>query len=238
MKISLKEDDVVYCIVKKIEGTTVFLDVEGGYSGSMVLSEVSAGRIRNLKKYVSPNRKIVCKVLKVKPDYVEVSLRRVTAKEKEEVLERHKKEKALGSLFKVVGADPEKLIQEIKEKYDDVLDFYDAVRESQDVLEEFLPKDKAERVFQAISEKEKREKIVVAKFVLKSDSENGLKDIKEILDVPGVEIHYLGSGKFTVSVSGKDFKEANQKLEDVLEEIEKRAKGKKAEFELGKEKGK
>ncbi|MBU0467018.1 MAG: hypothetical protein KJ718_06535 [Nanoarchaeota archaeon] len=235
MSFEINVDDVVLCKVKKIEGTTVFLDIEDGGVGSMVLSEVAAGRIRNLRNYVSPGRIIVCKVLKISGGQIELSLRRVTAKERQEVLETSKKEKALRSVLKVVKENPDKIVSEIKEKYG-VIDFLSEVRENPKLLDEFIPKEKAEKVFQMISEKEGKEKIVEKKFKLKSDSEQGLEDIKEILNLKDVEIHYLGSSKFSVSVSGKDFKEANQNMEEILEGIEKRAKKSKAEFELKREK--
>ena len=50
------------------------------------------------------------------------------------------------------------------------------------------------------------------------------------------EIHYLGNGKFSVSISGADFKEVNSEVENVMKEIEKRAKEKKMLFEIAKEK--
>jgi len=115
---SIKVDDVVLCTVKKIEGTTVFLDIEGDGQGSLVLSEVAAGRIRNLREYVFPKKKIVCKILKISGDHVELSLRRVTAKEREQVLDRSKKERALKSMLKSVGADAESVVSKIKEEYD------------------------------------------------------------------------------------------------------------------------
>ena len=99
-----------------------------------------------------------------------------------------------------------------------------------------MSKEKAERVFQIVCEKEGKEKKAVGKFILRTYSESGVKVIKEILDIKDAEIRYLGSSKFSISVSGKDFKEANNKLVNVLEEIEKRAKEKKAVFEVKKEK--
>src|SRR3990167_650200 len=96
----LREDDVVMCTVKEIEGTTVFLEIEGNGAGSMVMSEVAAGRIRNLREYVFPNKKVVCKVLKIAADkHIELSLRRVTGKEREEAQEKYKKEKTFMSLI-------------------------------------------------------------------------------------------------------------------------------------------
>src|SRR3989344_4881379 len=95
-------DDVLLCKVKSIEGTSIFLETEEGFPGSMILSEVAAGRIRNLRAYVSPNRMIVCKILNVKSDHLELSLRRVTTREKQHVLENHKQERAFANMLKTV----------------------------------------------------------------------------------------------------------------------------------------
>ena len=94
-KIELKEDDIILCIVKRIEGTTVFLDIEDNgnlIQGTMIFSEVSPGRIRNIREYVVPNKKVVCKILRIRDGHPELSLRRVTAKEREFILEIYKKE--------------------------------------------------------------------------------------------------------------------------------------------------
>ena len=111
----LKEDDIVLCKVKNIEGTAVFLEIEGAdIEGHMVLSEVAAGRIRNLRQYVSPGRLIVCKVLRINPDHVELSLRRVTTRERDVALDLYKKEKAFRSVLKFVGEDADRVITKIK----------------------------------------------------------------------------------------------------------------------------
>src|SRR3972149_5802351 len=113
----IKENDIVLCTVRKIDGTVVFLDIEEcNLMGSMILSEVAAGRIRNLGFYVSPRKKIVCKVLKVYRDHIELSLRRVTAKEREEVLDRHKKERAIRKILDSVVKDSTGILAKIKEE--------------------------------------------------------------------------------------------------------------------------
>jgi len=230
-----KEDDVVLCTVKKIEGTTVFLELEDGASGSMVLSEVSAGRIRNLRAFVSPNKKVVCKILKISGGHIELSLRRVTASERENVMEDYKKESSLVKMIKVIGEIPEKIIEKIKEEYS-VGDFIDKAREELGLLEKFFSKEKAHKLFEIIAEKEGKAKVVTRKFVLRSLSGEGVDEIKSVLDLKKGEIHYLGNGKFSVSISGADFKEVNSEVENVMKEIEKRAKEKKMLFEIAKEK--
>jgi translation initiation factor 2 alpha subunit (eIF-2alpha) len=227
----IKEDDLVMCTVKRIEGTTIFLDVEGDGEGSMVLSEIAAGRIRNLREYVAPNKKIVCKVLKIINGHPQLSFRRVTATEKEEIRERYTKERTLTSIFKAVLENYEEILLKIKSK-EDLWKLYDEAKENPSILEVYLSKENAKKISGLLSEKKEKEKESKKIFVLKSFSEKGLEDIKEILDLKQeADIHYLGSSQFSISSKGKEFKEINSKIDDALATIEKKAKDKKAIFE-------
>ena len=221
---NIKEDDIVLCTVKRIEGTTVFLDIENNGVGSMIFSEVSPGRIRNIREFVVPNKKIVCKVLRIRHNQIELSLRRVTGKEREEVMESYKKESILKNiLHAVLGDKTDKIISKIKTSYN-LADFLDSIRESPKVAEEFLSKKESESLEKILSEKKEKEKDVKQKITLRSESESGIYDIKEILNINKTEISYLGSSKFSIGVKAKSYKEANVRIEEIIEEIKKRAK--------------
>jgi len=227
----VKEDDVVLCTVKKIEGTTVFLDIENDGEGSMVMSEVAAGRIRNLREYVFPNKKIVCKILKILPGNVQLSLRRVTGKERESVLERNKKEKTIKSMLKTALKNPEKTIEKIKTKYE-LWQFLDEAKTNPKIISEFMSEEETQIFQKIIAEKKEKEKTAKRLITLKSNSESGLYDIKSVLETKEADIRYLGSSKFVVSVTGKDFKDLNIKLNKTLAEIEDKAKKKKLFIEI------
>ncbi len=227
----LKEEDVVMCTVKSIEGTTVFVEIEGNGSGSIMMSEVAAGRIRNLREYVAPNKKIVCKVLRINQGDIQLSLRRVTDKEKREIQERSKKEKNLTTLLRAVVKDHTQVIQKIKESFE-LWDFFDKVKENPSIIESFVKKAEADAIIKTIAEKKEKEKEVKKAIIIRSSADHGVKEIREILAVKGVEIRYLGSSQFMMRAVGKDFKEANHKMETTVHEIEKRAKEKKVFFEL------
>jgi len=233
--VELNEGDVVMCVVRKVEGTTVFLHVENDGDGTMSFSEVSAGRIRNLREYVSVGRRIVCKVLRISKGHTELSLRRVTSGERDAVLEKHKKEGTLRSILKSSVDGFEKVLEKIKKEFD-ISEFFEKIKEDAKILEKFLSKEAAAKVAKIFAEKEGKEKVVARKFILKSDSPSGVVDIRKILEFDDVEIHYLGSSNFSIFVKGKDFKIAEKRLEEVLGEIEKRARARKAVFEMGKEK--
>jgi translation initiation factor 2 alpha subunit (eIF-2alpha) len=89
----IEEDSLLLGTVERIEGTTVFVKLENGQRGTITTSEIAAGRIKNMREYVAPNKIIVCKVLRILKDHIDLSLRRVSAKEKKEFLEKHRKEK-------------------------------------------------------------------------------------------------------------------------------------------------
>jgi len=229
----LKVNDIVLCTVKSIEGATVFLQIEDNGVGSMTMSEVAAGRIRNLREYVTPNKKVVCKVLSVEKDHIQLSLRRVTGKEREQAMDNFKKEKTLLSIIKNLVKNPEESIKKIKEKYT-ATEFFEEIKTNKKVVEEFFTKAETEKVLPLLEEKEGREKEVKRIFVLRSMTSTGIDDIKSILSAESkkTDIKYLGSSQFSATVKAIDFKDANNKLNTILKTIENAAKAKKAYFEL------
>ena len=226
-KAKLEEDDIVLCTVKRIEGTTVFLDIEINGSiiqGTMIFSEVSPGRIRNIRNFVALNKKVVCKVLRLRNGHPELSLRRVISREREEVLERYKKEKILTNMLKPVLQDKTSdVLKKIKEAYE-LSDFLDEARENQSILKKFFAPKEASELEKIFSEKKEKEKSVKKEIKISSLSESGLYDIKNTLDFDKANISYLGSSKFSISVTDKDYKAANNRLEKILEQIKTNAK--------------
>ena len=229
----LTEGAVVLCTVKKIEKTTIFLEIEGNGEGSLVLSEVAAGRIRNLREYVTPNKKIVCKILTINKENINLSLRRVTAKEREEVIEKYKKEKKLVNIIKTINNNQEEIIKNIKSEHD-LVDFIEEAKKNPAILNKYFSKLEIEKLSKLIAEKINKEKIIKKTFKLFSYLPSGINDIKEILSVKaqGVEIHYLGSSNFSIALKAPNFKEANKKMTEILNKIEHNSKSKGAFFEI------
>lgn len=229
----IKIDELVLCTVTKIEGTTVFVNIdEYSLPATIVFSEIAAGRIRNIREYVVPNKKIVCKVLKIYPDHIELSFRRVTASERDSVTERFKQEQTFKGMLKSIVKSPDKSIAAIKEKMS-IADLLFQIKENPKILSDFFSKEEAEKIKKFLSEKKEKEKEAKKTFILKSDSPSGIKDIKETLSIEkNTAIAYLGSSQFSISCKGKDFKEANQLCISQFEAIKEKAKSKKCFFEL------
>lgn len=227
----LKTNDITLCTVKKIEKTTVFVETETGEEGHIVFSEVSAGRIRNIRAFVSPNKKIVCKVLKTSKGHLELSLRRVTAGERDEALEAYQKESTFKKIIlsNIEGSQP--ILDKIQEEQD-LSEFIEESRENPKTLENYFSPEDSEKITKILSERKEKEKTVKKTFTLKSESSSGISDIKEILGNEEANIHYLGSSRFSVEYSAPDFKEAEKKILEILERIKTKAKEKSAIIEI------
>src|SRR3990167_9954155 len=76
-----EESEIVVCTIKKILPNSVFVDLDEyeNKEGLIHISEISPGRIRNIRDFVKEGKKIVCKVLKVdvQKGHLDLSLRRV-----------------------------------------------------------------------------------------------------------------------------------------------------------------
>lgn len=226
----VKEDDFVLCTVKQIDAAVVFVELENGEKGSIAMSEVAAGRIRNLREYVVLNKKIVCKVLRKTPDHLELSLRRVTGKERDELLEKYKKERTAEALLKAALKDSEKALSKIRSEMS-LSDFVVKARADINSVSKYLGKEEQASLEKILAEKKEKEKSAKKSFLIKSNSAQGLLEIKDVLNIKGVEISYLGSGKFSIQATAPDFKIANATVEKIVEQIQKKAKEKKMIFE-------
>ncbi|NCN98575.1 hypothetical protein COU62_04425 [Candidatus Pacearchaeota archaeon CG10_big_fil_rev_8_21_14_0_10_35_219] len=227
----IKENDIVLCTVNRIQKTTVFLDIENNGQGTMIFAEVSPGRIRNIREYVVPGKKIVCKVLRIRNGNIELSLRRVAASERDLIMENHKREKMLLSMLKPIIKEPEKVLEKIKASYQ-ATEFIDEVRENPKIIEKFLKKTEAEKLSKILQEKKEKDKEVMKTIIIKSQDFDGIKKIKEILDIPEATTRYKGSSQFTIKVIAKDYKTANQIMDKILKEIEDKSKKLRVQLEI------
>jgi len=227
----LEESQIVSCTVIKIVGTTVFVRIEdNGAEGTIITSEIAPGRIRNLRDYVVPNKKIVCKILKIDKGNIYLSLRRVTAKEKKEVLDSYEREKNLSATLKTLIKNPEEVIQKIK-KESSLAEFFEKAKEDPKMLEPLMSKEEADKLVKILREKKEKEVVVKKRFSFNSQAENGIVKIRSILPK---ETTYLAAGRYLLSIKDKNYKDANTKLNQIMQNIEAKAKQEKCFFSIEK----
>ncbi|NCN51655.1 hypothetical protein GW931_01455 [archaeon] len=222
----IEPGDILICNVEKIVGTTVFVEIVGTkMPGTIILSEIAAGRIRNLRDYVVPKKTIICKVLRIMNDHIELSLRRVKEKEQKEVLEKNKLEKSYINILKsILKEKTSEIVEKIKEKAP-LQEFLNLSKENPKELEKLIGKEDSKKVIDIL--KKQKEKVFYLKKEIKLTSTNpeGINLIKKILsNRKGVEVKYIAAGRYSLISEGENLKKTDQKIKEFIEEIEKECK--------------
>jgi translation initiation factor 2 subunit 1 len=235
-------NDVLIGTVESLINTSVFVKLKDyNYSGVIIFSEVAPGRIRNIRDYVKPGQKIAVKVIRIDKEKknIDLSLRRVSPKEKKQVLEQESRERELGFLLPFVIQDQEKqkkVIEKIREL--GVVDFFEEALKKEAgavnlLVQSGLSEKESKVLVEKIREKIKVKKVQVkAKINLKCPAMDGIEKIKKVLDVREGNISYLSAPSYSITVENTDYKNANKKMESILQELEKRAKQESCEFEV------
>jgi len=223
----LEQGDVVLCTVDRIVGTIVFVKIdETEKEGSIILSEIAPGRIRNLRNYVVPKKKIVCKVLRIdNKGNIHLSLRRVTQKERKEIMEQHKQEKKSASLLKSVLKDKaEKIIKEIKNKTK-LKEFLEQAKQNSKNLEKLVGEKDSQKILEILNKEKQKKAVIKKEFSLKTTKPNGLTLIKNLVaKIEQAEIKYISAGKYSIKIESNDLKKADNELKIIVDKIKENAK--------------
>lgn len=226
-------------------GSYVTLDEYDGLEGLLHISEMSSSWVKNIRDYVREREKIVLKVLRVDPekDHIDLSLRRVSGKEKQEkMLEWKKKRRAeyiLDFAAKKLGVEPKtfktEIITLLEEKFNTAYSgLEEFVERKEEVAEKLkIPKDYADAIFEYAQQKIKPATVKINGILeLRSWKPDGIEVIKNVLigcktmkrRRAKVDIYTLGSPKYRIEITAKNYKDAEKALEEitscVLREIE------------------
>ncbi|MFH1521705.1 MAG: hypothetical protein ABIF18_01980, partial [archaeon] len=149
----MEEGDLVLCKVEKVTNTITSVTLQNGQEGIIVSSEIAPGRIKLMRQYVVPNKQIVCKILKIDGNNINLSLRRVSSKEKKEVLQSFKQSQAIDTAFKQILGDEEEAVKEkILKDFTDLTEFINSAQKDESLISKYIPKDK-QNVIKKITEK-------------------------------------------------------------------------------------
>ncbi len=235
-----EEDEIVLCKVTKIFPNSVFVELlEFGETGMVHISEISPGRIRNLRDFVSIGRQIVCKVLRIDREkgHIDLSLRRVNSTQRMQKLNEHKQElkaeSLLQNLAKKLNRPAEEIYKKIAEKVfarfsSLYLCFREVASGNADLENLGVEKKLGKELTAAILDKFKPPKVFIkGEIKLQTFAPDGIDKIKTILEKveqisPTITLFYLGAGRFKLIVEGDEYKLAEnivKKVQDILEKF-------------------
>ena len=233
--------DLVVATATRVEdyGAYVKLDEYSGIEGLVHISEISTTWVRNIRDHAREGQKLVLKVLRVNPqrNQIDLSLRRVTGREKSEKMLEWKKERKAESILKSAGDKLEKpgevdvIRNLLMEKFGGL---YSPLEEGLDEGPEALVKagltnDWAQAVIEASKSKIRLEKSKVRATVsVFSHKPHGLDIIKQsfasakkVRKPRGTEvrIYSIGAPKYRIEVEAGSFESAEKALNSIVEEL-------------------
>ena len=208
--------------------------------GFLHISEISSARIRNLHDFIRERQKIVLKVLRVDLDkgHIDLSLRRVTKRERIEKIKVWKKDRKGEVLLRTVAEKLGLPVDEVYQKAGVILEqndgiyegFEKALKEGPEALTKLgIPEDIA-KAFAQIAEERIRIKLVQVKGTLeiRCMKPNGVKCIQEAFieakkaqKAKGAKIQFfvIAAPRYSVEVSADNWKRAGELLDEVSESV-------------------
>lgn len=246
-----EEDELVLCTCTNVHHHSVFAKLdEYDKTGMIHISEVSPGRIRNLRDYVVEGKKMICKVLRIDKvkGHIDLSLRRVNEgqkrKKNDEIKQEQRAEKIIEGFAKANDLDENKIYDKISgavfDKYEYIHEcFNDVVDNKADLSKLAIENKISEGLTEFIKDKIKPPSVQISgDLMMISFNPEGVEDIKEAIkksesSIKGdFSIRYVGGGKYKVIVNSSNYKDAEKimkkGIDTAIKFIEK--KGGKASF--------
>jgi translation initiation factor 2 subunit 1 len=208
--------------------------------GLLHVSEISSSWIRNIRDFVREGQKIVLKVLRVDTEkgHIDLSLRRVTKREKIEKILSWKKERKAEALLRgvaeIVGLSDEEVYGKagvlVEEKYGLYEGFEKVVKEGPEVLTKIgVPENLAE-AFAEVAEERIHVKMVRVKGIIevRCMKPNGVKIIKdsflnakkaEKTKDADVRFYVVAAPKYSVEVLAENYRCAEEVLQKVAQSV-------------------
>lgn len=207
--------------------------------GLLHVSEISSSWIRNIRDFVREGQKVVLKVLRVNHEkgHIDLSLRRVTKRERIEKVKMWKQDRKAEALLRGVaeklGMTSDEAYQQagaiIEEHYDLYEGFEKAAIEGPDALTEIgVPKELAE-AFSQVAEERIHVKMVKVKGVLeiKVAKPNGVKVIKdsfnkakgEKIKDAKITFYVIAAPKYSIEVQAENYKRAEDVIQKTADNV-------------------
>jgi translation initiation factor 2 subunit 1 len=208
--------------------------------GLLHVSEISSSWIRNIHDFVREGQKVVLKVLRVDMEkgHIDLSLRRVTKRERIEKMMSWKKERKAEALLRDVAEKTGLSVDEVYKKAGEPIEkeyglyegFEKAAKEGWEVLTKIGVAEELASAFAEVARERIRVVMVKVKGIieLRCAKPNGAKIIKEaFMNVKKAEkfkegkfrFHVIAAPKYAIEVMAENYKSAEDILQKVAQNV-------------------
>ena len=207
--------------------------------GLLHVSEISSSWIRNIRDFVREGQKLTLKVLRVdlEKGHIDLSLRRVTKRERIEKVLSWKKERKAEALLRGVAEKQgltneevyEKAVKIIEQKYDLYEAFEKTAIEGSEVLTEIGVPENLAQTFAQVAQERIHVKLVKVRGTLevRCMKPNGVKIIKEAFQkqnlikqkMPSIAFYVVAAPKYSIEAAAENYKRAEEVLQKAAQSV-------------------
>ena len=234
-------------------GAKVVLEEYNNMYGFLHVSEIATGWVKNISRFITVNQKVVLKVIRIDSARAEVdlSLRQVSGEDRKQKLLSVKRYDKTRTIFDSLQTRL-KITENQKNQYFDMMEdqfgtvysgLEELIKNGEKTFDKLdIPKEVTTELVNISKTKISIPMVYVTGIIqVTTHDPNGINLIKdsmsEVLSNKSrnkLEISYLGSPKYKITVYAEDYKTAEKNLTSALEKI-KKSMGKKASFSFSKE---
>ena len=247
--------ELVLALVTSISshGAKVVLEEYNNMYGFLHISEIATGWVKNISRFITVNQKVVLKVIRIDSarEEVDLSLRQVSGEDRKQKLLFVKRYDKTRSIFDSLQTRL-KITENQKNQYFDMMEdqfgtvyfgLEELIKNGDKAFDKLdIPKEVTTELVNISKTKISIPIVNVTGIIqVTTHDPNGINLIKdsmsEVLSNKSrnkLEISYLGSPKYKITVYAEDYKTAEKNLTSALEKI-KKSMGKKASFSFSKE---
>ena len=227
------EGELVVAVVREVKQNGAYVDIDeyDGIEGFIFIGEIASGWIKNIRAFVRPGQRLICKVLRKRKDNksLELSLKSVSEERKRDRLAEWKNEERAKQLLKVlaeqVGWSDEEMAEtqaELTESYVTLYGaFEEAAKEPESLTEVGFEGDWiAPFIEMAVKNIIPDTVEIRGKFILKVDQSEGIEVIRKALIAAEnvtdeeaeliVTCHYEGAPSYRIDLKAPEFKTAEE----------------------------
>ena len=231
-----KFGELVLCTARRISQFAAWcsLDEYQNLEGMIHISEAAGKWVRDIKKFIKPNKQYVTKVVKVDPqaNVINLSLKRVSKSEERSKWNEFRKEQRAGGILKVIahelGISVDKAHEDIgfklQEEFGDLYTGFEKINESPSTLSDLGIQEKWHDTILGVLQKTfvEKEFELKAELQMSSYESDGVERIKKLLqnlEKSGIVVSYISAPKYRLKMRTKNPKTDTRKFELEVQKI-------------------
>jgi translation initiation factor 2 subunit 1 len=230
-------NELLICTTTKITPFAAWcsLDEYENLEGMVHISQVAGKWVRDIRKFVKPNKQYVLKVVSIDKErnLINLSLKRVSKQDERSKWNDYRKEQRAEKILEQVARGMDKTLEQtyeevgfmLQEMFGDLFAAFEKIKKSPEILDKLDIDKKLRDVLISTVDKNFVEKVILlkAEIKLESHADDGIERIKKLLgelkEKSKAEIRYISAPKYRLEFKTKSPKQDEKSLRQYMDKM-------------------